>query len=70
MTGIKAWLIKKAFETKLENLKSTGSVTHSLYDILFKKFRAVLGGKVKHMVTGSAPISGEVFDFIRVAFST
>lgn len=69
MTGPLKWLVDKAIATKLENLQKTGSVTHALYDILLKKVRAKLGGNVKKMVTGSAPISQEVLDFMRVAFS-
>ena len=30
--------------------------------------KALLGGKVRLMVTGSAPISGEVLDFLKICF--
>ncbi len=33
-----------------------------------KKFRAILGGRVRLMVTGSAPIATDVLNFLKVAF--
>ncbi len=39
---------------------------NGLYDILFKQIRASLGGQVKFILTGSAPISPEVLHFMRV----
>lgn len=67
--GTKAKLIKSALETKLKNLRKNGKTTHALWDsLVFKKTAKVLGGRVKLMVTGSAPISGEVLDFLKVCF--
>lgn len=44
-------------------------MTHCLWDrLVFGKVKAMLGGNVKLMITGSAPISGEVLDFLKVAF--
>lgn len=69
MTGGKAWLVNKAIATKIENYKRTGQVTHCFYDkIIMKKFKAVLGGNVRFMITGSAPISPDVLDFLKIAF--
>jgi long-chain acyl-CoA synthetase len=40
-----------------------------MYDCLvFKKFRDILGGRVRVMVTGSAPIAKEVLNFLKIAF--
>ena len=36
--------------------------------LVFRKVQALLGGKVQYVSTGSAPLSGEVFDFARCAF--
>lgn len=44
------------------------SYTHWLYDALvFNKIRAIFGGRIRVMVTGSAPISSDVLDFMKIA---
>jgi len=51
-------------------LKRTGQLTHWLYDrLVFAGIREKLGGRVKAMLTGSAPLSAAVLDFLRVVFS-
>ena len=70
-TGCKAALVNRAIAYKLDNLHRTGAVHDGCYDaIVFNKMRAVLGGKVRIMLTGSAPLSEEVFDFLKVCFCT
>ena len=64
-------LIKKgldyALETKLANLKETGVCTHRVYDkIFFGKTREALGGRVRMMISGSAPLLPEVQNFLKV----
>jgi long-chain acyl-CoA synthetase len=39
---------------------------NSIYDFIFKQIRESLGGSVKFILTGSAPISPEVLHFLRV----
>lgn len=69
-TGCKSTIAAKAIKTKLENEQATGTYTHCLYDkLVFKKMKAVLGGNVQYMVTASAPISPDVKQFLKVAFS-
>ena len=69
MTGCKAILVNQATGSKLIALKSEGSLTHCLFDkLVFGKVKAMLGGRVRLMVTGSAPISGDVLDFLKVCF--
>jgi len=44
-------------------------LTHTLYDkLVFNKVRNLLGGRVRCMMTGSAPIAGEVLDFLKICF--
>ena len=46
-----------ALNTKLNNLKNSGTYTHSVYDkIFFSKTREALGGRVRLMISGSAPL--------------
>lgn len=45
--GIKGAIARKAFDTKLRNLKETGAVTHPVWDrIVMRKVKAVLGGNL------------------------
>lgn len=65
----KKWLIDKALATKQANLAATGATTHGCYDkLVFSKTAAILGGNVRKMVTGSAPIDKAVLEFLKVAF--
>ena len=66
---IKTFLFNRAFAAKQAALKD-GHLTHALWDrLVFNKIKAKLGGRVHLMITGSAPISGSVLDFLRVCFS-
>lgn len=48
LKGCKKKLADKAIKAKLENLNKSGKVKHCIYDkLIFKKFRAVLGGRVR-----------------------
>jgi long-chain acyl-CoA synthetase len=68
--GLKKKLFDHAFAVKKANLQR-GTVTHSLWDaIVFKKIRNRLGGRVRSIITGSAPISPDVMDFLRICFSS
>jgi len=56
--GPRGELIKKAIEAKMKNLHTVGTVTHALYDrLIFDKVKMMLGGRVRMMGTGSAPIA-------------
>lgn len=52
------WIFNKALNTKLEQLKETAEVTHSVYDkLIFSKIKEIIGGRVRFFITGGAPIS-------------
>ncbi len=56
-----------ALKTKLDNLKSSGQYTHAIYDkVFFSKTRDALGGRVRLMISGSAPLLPEVQNFLKV----
>ena len=51
----------KALSEKKAALRKDGSVTHVHYDsILFNKLKPILGGEVRLIVSGGAPISKDV----------
>ena len=54
-----------AYYYRLKALRN-GEPTPILDEIMFKAFRRELGGRVKVIVTGGAPLSGECHDFIRI----
>jgi len=68
--GLKGTLFKKAIQTKLDLLHSTGAVTHAFWDrLVFRKIQAVLGGQIRLISSGSAPVSPDVMDFLKIAFA-
>ena len=68
-TGVKKWLVDKAVTAKLYYLRNGEGLIHKFYDaVVFSKMKAMLGGNVRLMITGSAPLAGEVQDFIKVCF--
>jgi long-chain acyl-CoA synthetase len=68
-TGCKGWLIKKAVATKLDGLKNRNTVVNGCYDsLVFGKVKTLVGGNVKMMLTGSAPISSDVLNFLKICF--
>ena len=68
--GLKGFLFRSALESKVKRLHESGNNVHALWDrIVFKKVQAALGGNVRLMTSGSAPISGAAMDFLRVSFA-
>ena len=67
---MKKKLLERAISTKQYNYTRSGALTHLLYDkLVFAKIRETLGGSVRLMVTGSAPISKDILDFLKICFS-
>lgn len=70
LPGLKGFLFRSAVEAKLKKLRETGDNTHAFWDrLVFRKVQAVLGGNIRLLVSGSAPISVDAMDFLRIAFA-
>ncbi|KAF8742705.1 hypothetical protein AX14_002515 [Amanita brunnescens Koide BX004] len=68
--GYRGTIFRKAIAAKMEKLRRTGDPTHVFWDkLVFRKIQAVLGGQISFVTSGSAPISSEVLDFIKIAFA-
>ncbi|KAF0693243.1 Aste57867_15767 [Aphanomyces stellatus] len=66
--GIKKLMFDYAYESKRQGL-AEGATTHALWDALvFSKIQAILGGRVELIVSGSAPLSANVKEFLKIAF--
>ncbi|RKP12654.1 hypothetical protein BJ684DRAFT_20819 [Piptocephalis cylindrospora] len=67
--GLLGMVARKAVEVKLANLRAGQGVHHALWDrVLFNKVRQVMGGRVRIFISGSAPLSTQVVDFLQIAF--
>ena len=63
-------LVDQAIQAKIWYYLKYGCIQHKLYDaVLFRMMRNVLGGRVRFMVSGGAPLSVEVKNFLTVVFS-
>ncbi|XP_033643774.1 long-chain-fatty-acid--CoA ligase 1-like [Asterias rubens] len=66
---IKRALFNFAFNKKKAEVKSGIIRNDSMWDkLIFNKIQALLGGNVRWIITGSAPLSTDVIMFLRVAF--
>ena len=62
-------ILKFAVDTKLYYLKR-GFYHHDLFDKIFFSWVAQqIGGNVKYIITGAAPINPETLDFLKICFS-
>lgn len=67
-TPLKKWLLDFAFRRKESDLKNGVVRTDSMWDkLIFKKVQASLGGRVRLMITGAAPVSPTILTFLRAA---
>ena len=68
-SGLKGALARKAIEVKIRQFEEGEGYTHAFWDaLIFRKVRQLLGGRVRCIITGSAPIASDVLQFLRIAF--
>eukprot|EP01130_Rhizamoeba_saxonica_P000819 TRINITY_DN10727_c0_g1_i1.p1 TRINITY_DN10727_c0_g1~~TRINITY_DN10727_c0_g1_i1.p1 ORF type:complete len:652 (-),score=177.93 TRINITY_DN10727_c0_g1_i1:24-1979(-) len=67
-SGIKQKIFHEAYERKKNGLKE-GYLQDTFADLVFKQIAKKLGGRVRLMITGSAPIAPEILNFLRICFS-
>ncbi|KAA8915251.1 hypothetical protein TRICI_002608 [Trichomonascus ciferrii] len=69
--GIGGYVSRKAYSAKVEHLRKTGSYNHPVYDALWsRKIRKALGFEnLKIITSGSAPLSKENQEFLKVALA-
>ncbi|OLL24006.1 Long chain acyl-CoA synthetase 6, peroxisomal [Neolecta irregularis DAH-3] len=68
--GLRGAISRKALAAKLEKINQGGDNHHMLWDALWsRKIKKVLGGNIRLIVTGSAPISTELLQFLRCALA-
>ncbi|CAH0474479.1 unnamed protein product [Peronospora belbahrii] len=66
--GLKKLMFDQAYASKRAGL-SAGYKTHALWDaLIFAKIRQVLGGRVRVILSGSAPLSADVKEFMKIVF--
>ena len=69
-TGIAARLVTSALASKTRAYQQSQSIHSTLWDsLVFSKVQASIGGKVRLMLSGSAPITPELISFIKIAFA-
>jgi long-chain acyl-CoA synthetase len=67
--GIVEKLFNAAYEAKKKGIKR-GNTSHWLWDrLVFSKIKAKLGGNIRLMISGAAPIDPNMVEFLRICFS-
>jgi len=70
LEGCKKSMAEKAIRVKRENFRSSGEITHGWYDkLVFSKIRKAFGGRIQAFVTGSAPMTKDLAEDIKILFS-
>ena len=63
-------IFNKAIELKVKDFKESGILTNPFLDnLVFKKIRAILGGRMRFMLVGSAPMDPYLMNFLQCALS-
>lgn len=67
LQGYTRTAVNYGLDKKLKNVATNGGFTHKIYDpLFFNKTKMALGGNVRYMISGSAPLLPEVHKFMKV----
>ncbi|CAD8070693.1 unnamed protein product [Paramecium primaurelia] len=55
-----------ALAEKIQYYRNTGKTTHDQLDEAFIKTKAIFGGRQRIMITGAAPISAQILEYLKV----
>ena len=70
LQGMTKTALNYGLAIKLKNASTNGGFSHKVYDpLFFNKTKAALGGRVRLMISGSAPILPEVQKFMKVVMA-
>ena len=70
LSNIKQKIFNQAIKIKMKDYMNTGLYKNILLDYLvFREVRKTLGGRLRFMLVGSAPIEGYILNFLRCALS-
>ena len=70
MSPIIRRLFNKALELKIKDYQEKGILTNVFWDnIIFNKIKNLLGGRMRFMLIGSAPMDSYILNFLRCALS-
>ena len=63
-------IFNKALELKLKDFNEKGVLDNILWDnLVFNKIKNILGGRMRFMLIGSAPMDSKILNFLRVTLS-
>lgn len=66
VTGYAKSALDHGLKIKIKNTLSNGGTTHKVYDpVFFNKTKAALGGRIRFMLTGGAPMLPDVHAFMK-----
>ena len=69
VSAVRKSVVGQALASKIHYYETTGALTHNLWDkLVFSSVKDSVGGNVRLMLTGSAPISPDVLKFLRICF--
>ena len=66
---IRRFLFNKAYDSKVESIKN-GTAPNAIWEkLVFSKVKDKFGGRIKACVSGSAPLSATLANFLKICFA-